>query len=660
MSWMQKLYETYENCQGEIGKMREGQVPLLPVFHSTQQAQIEVVVDEHGNWIDASVIEEKAKRTIIIPCTEKSSSRANGITPHPLFDKLCYVAGDYAEYCGEKAAYFEAYIGQLADWCRSPYSHPAVTAIYTYLQKRRLMRDLIDAGILYQAEDGTLPEKWKGEKAPPLFAACVGSPLDAFVRFRVLYADPEHADIPPWNDPAVWQSYIDYQKQVETTTDYCYVLGKSIPPSATSPKYILQPGDQAKLISGNDTSGFTFRGRFSTADEAYCVGQETTDKAHSALRWLISRHHALLEKGMAILAFGTNGQEIKGVKEDTFTLFGELAPQEPVIDTMEDFAARFRKAAFSYRQDLRGWEEAVVIGLKSATPGRVSIFYYHEIPAEDLINRIFSWHETCRWRLSYRQVKTGEKDNKGNDIYRHITFEGAPSLKDIITAAYSERIENDKEKKLKKSAMERLLPCVVDGAMLPADIMQSVIHRAANPVAMEDWEAKKCLEVACALIRKYANDKVNGRQIKDENYQEVWKLALDPTCTDRSYLLGRALAYAHQIESYALNKNNEERMTNAIRLRQAFVQRPGRTWKIIDNKLQPYIQRIYGDKSYVYLTKGLNTVLTALSKDEFNDTPVSPQFYLGYSSQINAFFEKKEPAENDNEKGESEHVDAAE
>ena len=43
MSWMQKLYETYEACekQGRVGDRDENPM-LLPLYHGTQQAQLEV------------------------------------------------------------------------------------------------------------------------------------------------------------------------------------------------------------------------------------------------------------------------------------------------------------------------------------------------------------------------------------------------------------------------------------------------------------------------------------------------------------------------------------------------------------------------------------------------------------------------------------------
>ena len=70
MSWMQKLCETYDRCADQVGVVQAGRVPLLPAYHTTQLAQIELVLDTEGNICPgrSSVIEGKGEQTTIIPC----------------------------------------------------------------------------------------------------------------------------------------------------------------------------------------------------------------------------------------------------------------------------------------------------------------------------------------------------------------------------------------------------------------------------------------------------------------------------------------------------------------------------------------------------------------------------------------------------------------
>lgn len=311
MSWIQKLYDTYENCQSLIGKVEgENLQPLMPVYHITMQAQIEVVIDTEGCWRSAKVLEDKNQRTTLIPCTESSAARSGtDAAPHPFFDKLMYLAKDYTIYRQSKKERFTEYIAQLTAWCDSPYAHPKVCAVLKYLKKGCLMQDLISTGVLYRDNTGDLPKKWNGDKndTPPIFKAVTDDQANAFIRFQVVPVDgSEDLNSRIWEDPSVWQSYINYQNSLPTKQDFCYVLGKKIPVSKLSPKYIRRPGDGAKLISANDSSGFTYRGRFDTSSQAFCIGRETTEKAHNALKWLIPRQ-AYVNSEQVILAWRPDG-----------------------------------------------------------------------------------------------------------------------------------------------------------------------------------------------------------------------------------------------------------------------------------------------------------------------------------------------------------------
>lgn len=98
LSWIKKLNETYDYCSELVGAIGADQkTPLLPIAHSTQNAQIEMVIDETGEFLRARVLEKNESSTII-PVTEDSVARSSGIAPHPLCDKLQYVAGDYCRY----------------------------------------------------------------------------------------------------------------------------------------------------------------------------------------------------------------------------------------------------------------------------------------------------------------------------------------------------------------------------------------------------------------------------------------------------------------------------------------------------------------------------------------------------------------------------------
>ena len=76
----------------------------------------------------------------------------------------------------------------------------------------------------------------------------------------------------------------------------------------------------------------------------------------------------------------------------------------------------------------------------------------------------------------------------------------APSPITIANACYGKRLDD----KLKKSTLERLLPCIIDGRQIPIDLVDSVVKRASNKSGMDYWEWARTLSVACGLYRCYS------------------------------------------------------------------------------------------------------------------------------------------------------------
>lgn len=68
-------------------------------------------------------------------------------------------------------------------------------------------------------------------------------------------------------------------------------------------------------------------------------------------------------------------------------------------------------------------------------------------------------------------------------------------------------------------------------------------------------------------------------------------MALDKTCTDRSYLFGRLLAIAEAVENSTYT-GDDRRETNALRLQKAFALRPLATWRVLEEKLAPYYKQL--------------------------------------------------------------------
>lgn len=619
MSWIQKLYETYNNCEKMVGVgAADNEVSLLPICHTTQKAQIEIVLNQDGIFKKARVIPKNEARTII-PSTECAAGRTH-INAHALCDKLQYIAKDYREYGGKKKSGYERnplkknkdetyYYEQLNEWCSLQDKHPKAIAILKYVQKGTVISDLINYNVLIDNNSGKLLESWdkqKDKEIPEIFKV-IAEQAESFVRWKVEI--PDNPCSKTWEDQTLWESWIRFYTSTKKIKCVCYVTGQEQFMADQHPKKIRNDGDGAKLISSNDSSGFTFKGRFLNADQACGVGFEVTQKAHSALRWLIDRQGYKGKDGQAIVAWATSGTAIPKPTDDPLAILGfdDLpSDQSKTVSTAQDLALKLKKKIAGYHKELGNTTDVVVMGLDSATPGRMSITFYKELTGSDFLSRVDDWHETCAWIHRYGY----DKETK-----RHFTFVGAPAPADIAEAAYGNKADD----KIKKTTVARLLPCIIDGQPIPRDIVESAVRRACNRIAMEEWEWNKTLSIACSLYKKY--------HPKEEYIMDC----VDQERKTRDYLYGRLLAIADRLEGQALYKAKEKRETNAARFMQLFAEHPHKTWRQIELSLSPYKARLGG--AHFYIGK-IDEVMCKFAPEDFNsDKPLSGEFLLGYHCQ---------------------------
>lgn len=626
MAWIQMLYQTYEQCKGHEPP---GAVPLLPVSHAFQQAHIEITLDAHGNFKSAREI---GKVETVIPATEQSAGRVGTKPPpHPLCDKVQYCAADYPKTGGGKPSFYKEYEAQLTEWCNSPYSHAKARAVLTYIRKGLVVADLVREQVLHIGPDGKLLTRWTSDTpAPELFRVLTAKSGgrdqgDAFIRWHIRETDNPCTAV--WEDPALQDAWVQFDASTKKTVGVCMVTGEMQASLALShPKRIRHSGDGAKLISANDSSGYTFRGRFTddTGQQACGVGYEVTQKAHNALRWLIQRQ-AYRNDEQVIVSWAVAGTPIPDPFGDSLTLMlaGEAIDEAHAVapelsldgDAGQAFAKRLNRAMAGYRATLGPTDDVVVMGLDSATPGRMAITYYRELTGSEFLDRIEVWHMTYAWPQKFG---------------KELKFVGAPAPRDIAEAAFGRRLDD----KLKKSTVERLLPCIVDGQPLSRDLLESTVRRTCNRVALDHWEWEKNLGIACALFKG---------AFKNKEYQ----MSLETDRNSRDYLYGRLLAIAEHVESRALYVAGEKRDTTAAKLMQRFADRPASTWRTIELALTPSKSRLRAKRpGFLYEMEKLHDeVVCSFQRDDFlDDSKLSGEFLLGYHCQR----QKLKPPKTDN------------
>lgn len=607
MSWIQKLVETYDAC---FGQDRDDFLELLGISSVPQTTQLHIELHPDGTFFHAE-ISELADTPLFV--TESSASRS-GKDPdaNPLTEQLEYCAKGIAEYGGESSK-FDRYLAELNAWMSSEFTNLKLQAVCTYVQNGSILDDLIRARVLIS-------------KGKELEKVAVGKkkldPLKLWVRWSVI-GERQSAT---WSDPNLAALWTEFENSKDRPVVLCMSSGKMEKCTQKHPKRIRYSADNSKLVSSNDKNGYTYRGRFADASQALTVGYVQSQKAHNTLRWLIRRQGTRIGKDWTLVAWSVKYGDAPPVLVDSWQFFRDAGDaDEEVQETVYDgdagqhFALRLKKAIGGYKQKLGDSADIVVMGLDSATPGRMAILFYRELKEAEFLTRLEYWHTSLAW-----------PQNMGKDR----RFIGAPAPQEIAKACYERNRKIDE--KLLKSTQERLLPCIVDGRPLPRDLVQLAVRRAVNRAALEHWEFERNLGVACSLYR--------GAHPK-ENYT----MSLDELRTSRDYLYGRLLALADSIEGLALNVAKVQRDTTAARFMQRFADRPYSTWRTIELQLTPYIAQLRSSRAAALQRRqGLMDAVYALFESNrgesafLDNRPLSGEFLLGFHSQREALKLRKD------------------
>ena len=637
MSWVNELVDLYEKNDDKIGVIeyrRDMPYVLLPPFHTTVTAQIVVTIDQSGNFMNAELVNANDKLTII-PVTEKSGSRTAGKEPHPLCDNLRYLAGDYTKYYKDDGVCNELYISQLEKWVNSDYCHEKVRAIYLYLKKNTLVHDLVSEKVIKLNEQNQIDDK---ESIQGIVQT------KAFVRFIVRLADADILEPTTdecWKDRTLQDCYIKYVRSQEKEKGLCYLTGNTEAISYLHSKKIRNEGDGAKLISANDSQNFTYRGRFAEKEEAFAVGNETSQKIHNALKWIIRKQGTFFDT-LAIVTWESNRLSMPRWDADTDTVASEYewdewsdeeSEEEMVSDGNAITAIKFYKALRGYGKKVDNTSAMFLLAFDAATPGRLSMVEEKTLDSARYLENIKKWHESCEW---IHEKRKGEK---------RVQFSGMVGVRDVAELLFgvenkgSLAIMDANKKKLYAEVAKRLIPCIWNGYKIPEDYVNRAMLKASAPLTYKEqknWE--RVLTLACSLVKKHYE-------------REEWNVALNKEEKDRNYLYGRLLAVADRIEYRTYDESDRARITNAKRYMNTFSQRPFETWKVIEENIQPYLNKL-GIAERRFYENLLNDICDLFDVESFSDNSRLDGLYLlGFHSQA---YDLKLKKENSKEKEEEE------
>ena len=588
MGLLQKAVETYDSHRTYASENREGQTMMAPVGHIITRAALEITVDPDGCFVDAAAV-DKTEPKIIIPATESSAGRTSAPCAHPLCDQIGYLIP-------ANARKHQLYLSQLSAWTASPYSHPKLEPILRYVKRQTLLSDLIRCGLVKLDEKG-MPDNEK-----------------RLVRWRILGEEPEAC----WLDQSLFDAFTEYYLASQIGDNrLCMVTGVMESTAAQHPKGIVSLNGNAKLISANDSSGFTYRGRFTEENQALTVSYVASQKAHNALRWLVDTLGARAAfGGRTFLCWNPQGRSIIPAH------LPFMRPPEPIFRP-SDYQSALQTVLHSKKAELKLSDGVVLAAFDAATTGRLSLTYYNELQGHDFLQRLHDWDAGCCWPHGNFGIQT-------------------PSLKQIVACAFGTqrggRLETDD--RVLRQQMQRLIACRVDRSAIGTDIVKALTQQASRPQAYDQYVWEDILFTACAVIRKFRKD----------SFKEEWSMALEPERKDRSYQYGRLLAVMEKVErdTYC---GRECREPNAIRLQSVFCQRPMQTAANLEKQLE----RAYFPKlkpgSRIWYKNLMGQIMEMISAfSEELDNPLDGTYLLGYYLQRAALYTKKTDDETEERK----------
>ena len=661
MSWMQKLYRTYEYVQ-EQGLNDED---LALPFHMSKAVHLKVILNDKAELVGAERFE--VKKQVPIQVTEKSSKRAGStIASYALHDGLQYIAktaGNYLtiEYLSkvaekdngkkwkeflagtdedkqkfadtEKAKYkdcFEFYEKQLSGWTEFG-NLKEINIVLQYIQKGSLIEDLLEKQI-FSFKDNIL-------------SAGKDDPFSLTIVWAVEISNDPHSDL--WSKNSIKKQWIKYQEsqsgEESEQPELCYITGERDYAAKAYPKI----EGNAKLVSANDTSGFTFLGRFLSDKQAVALGRDVFQKAFNMLKWLIKRQ-GIRNGDQVTVAWAISGKpipspmkdisaELNWADMDNWDISAVENPDEIVAQRLPensepspDWSANIGRAAaqiikkklHGYQAELKAHEQISLIMLDSATPGRMALTYYQEFLPADYFANLDAWIDDFSWYQRYSiEQPNAKKSDKKKTLWAFVP----PSPYSIAEAVYGKSLSDT----LKKQLYARLLPVIAGGTSvpIPEDLVRQSFQAACNPNGCENWEWQRNIGVACALYKGWR------ARHHDLSQRRTYPMSLDTQNRSRDYLYGRLLAVAENTESYALYLAGEKRATTAERYMQRFAEHPFATWRNIELALKPYQERLRNNGKDTG-AQAIGEIMELFATDDFTcDDKLSGEFLLGYHCQ---------------------------
>ena len=656
MTLMNALLETYdfalENNLVDNFKLSIDGQSLIPIYHSNKRNKdndiFELTIDNKSNAISGRFLDED--EIIIFPITEDSITRSGSkIAPHAISDELSYLS---KEIQPQKNEVYMAGVQELLEYEENN-NCESFRIIGNYIIKNRILDDFLKnylGATDYQIDD-KFALKFNIQNDKDKIVEKSLNLNKVFITFKL--SKEFVGDVSLTRDVNLHNFYLGFVRNKNKQSDnvlYCDLTGKF--------DYCVERHrgviGNAKMISISNNDE-TYYGRFKNGSDIYRVSYEASQKVHNMLKYLLEnkKHTQYIGENAYIVNWLSSDLEKGGIElisdlddEDDF----EDVEEETMSSIGENISYKLGKYFSGKAEGFSSESDFYVLIVEKISNGRVSIKYFRNLSRSEAYERVMNWYESTRWKFY--------------DIER------TPSIYQIVNFVYGQEKEdrNNKvylsceNKKLSRSTIERLIPCIIDSQKIPKDITRTAFYKLSNKQSYKKkWDA--ALNIGCSLIKKYKNDYENIK-IDPNKISEVKELE-----ESRSFYYGKLMAIYEKIELDAIRgrtgedsgKGKSQRITNSDRLWNSMIRTPERTRFILESKIKPYMNVLKKNSPGIYVNHDkliTNITLKIISLNEselINKGSLNEDFILGYYYQKNEFYKRKDiESEKSNSKNDNE------
>lgn len=649
MSLMAALLETY-NFAIDSGlvdnpKLSSSGLTLLPVYHSSRVSSgedvFEITIDKNSNAIGGRFLDKE--EIIVFPITEDSITRSGSkIAPHAISDELSYLARDIDSKKNEE--YLKG-IEELLDYEKT-HRYENFRIIGEYIIKNMILEDFLKFYLVdtrYSIDDKfKLNYEELGNDGKPKNKSI--NLKKVFITFKL--EKELSGDITLTRDVDLHDFYIDYVRNKNSRSkelSYCDITGELDYCIARHRGVI----GNAKLISVSNHDE-TYYGRLKSGEDICHISYEASQKVHNMLKYLMdnTNHSRYIGENARIINWLSQDLDKGGVElvseiEDDYDDF-----EDEEEKSMDSLGGRVSYGLGKYflgeNANHSGKGDFYVLIIEKVSNGRVSLKYFRRISRSEAYQRVMDWYRTTNWKFYDPTLQKFTR--KSPALYRIVDFiYGQENSKGYLAC------EN---KKLSRSTIERLIPCVIDSQKLPKDISKTAFHKLSNKRSYKkSWNT--ALNIGCSLIKKYKSDYKNC-VINADKISEVEQLE-----ESRSFYYGKLMAIYEKIELDAIRgkgidgdfkkeKGKSQRITNSDRLWSSMVRTPERTRFILESKIKPYMNMLKKNNSggYIFYDKLITEITLELIRLRESDNKINgslnEDFILGYYYQKSTLYQGRD------------------